>query len=102
MQFCPRCKSLLRPKMDKGKKVMGCSCGYAAQGASSTISEKVKAQKEIHVVEEVETKPLVDAQCPKCTHTKAYFWSIQTRSSDEPETRFFKCQKCKHTWREYK
>ncbi|RJQ19012.1 hypothetical protein C4580_05525, partial [Candidatus Woesearchaeota archaeon] len=22
--------------------------------------------------------------------------------ADEPATRFFKCTKCKHTWREYK
>jgi DNA-directed RNA polymerase subunit M len=31
----------------------------------------------------------------------AYFWTQQTRGADEPETRFFKCTKCSHTWREY-
>ncbi|HLC74321.1 MAG TPA: transcription factor S [Candidatus Nanoarchaeia archaeon] len=100
--FCPKCKSLLRPKIDRGKKVMGCSCGYSSETASSTITEKGAKQKEIQVVEEVETKPIVDAACKKCGHNKAYFWSIQTRASDEPETRFFKCTKCKVTWREYK
>ena len=26
---------------------------------------------------------------------------FQTRSADEPTTRFYRCQKCKFTWREY-
>ena len=102
MLFCPKCKSLLKPKFEKNKKVMTCSCGYSSEGGSTAVSEKVKTHKEIQVVEEIETKPLVDARCAKCAHGKAYFWSIQTRSSDEPETRFFKCEKCKHVWREYK
>ncbi|GAI81579.1 unnamed protein product, partial [marine sediment metagenome] len=33
---------------------------------------------------------------------KAYFWSVQTRSGDEAETKFFKCTKCEFTWREYR
>ena len=45
--------------------------------------------------------PLVDKECPKCGNKKAYFWEIQTRASDEPATQFFKCEKCKHTWRHY-
>lgn len=88
--------------MDKGKKVFGCSCGYTQKEGSTAISEKVKQQKNIEIVEEMETKPVVDAACDKCDHNKAYFWSMQTRAADEPETRFFKCVKCKHTWREYK
>ena len=102
--FCPKCKSLLRPKMQGIKKVMGCSCGYIQNDsiASSSISEKGAQAKEIHVMEDIETKPIVDAHCKKCDSKQAYFWSIQTRASDEPETRFFKCVKCKTTWREYK
>ena len=105
MIFCPKCKSLMKPKMEGGKKVMGCSCGHIAGSSANvntTISEKSKQAKEIHVMEEVETKPIVDTNCKKCGHKQAYFWSIQTRASDEPETRFFKCTKCKTTWREYK
>jgi len=26
---------------------------------------------------------------------------IQTRAADEPPTRFYRCTKCGHTWREY-
>lgn len=104
MLFCPKCKSLLRPINKGNQRVIGCSCGYVAEkGQSLTIKEQGKKDEDITVIEkEVETKPLVDAHCPKCGHKKAYFWSIQTRASDEPETRFFKCQKCQHTWREYK
>jgi len=32
---------------------------------------------------------------------KQGWWTQQTRSSDEPETRFYRCMKCKKTWREY-
>ena len=101
--FCPTCHSLLKPKMDGGKKKLACtSCNYTSTSANAAITETVKPSKEIEVLEERETRPLVDARCKKCNHLKAHHWSIQTRASDEPETRFFKCEKCKHTWREYK
>ena len=101
--FCPKCHSLLKPKMEKNKKVAACSCGYtSAQVTKAEVKEQVKGAKEIELFEEVETKPLTDADCQKCGHRKAYFWTMQTRAADEAETRFFRCEKCKHTWREYK
>jgi len=100
--FCPKCSSILKHKQEKGKKVMACSCGYSSEAKTVAITEKVEEAKEIEVVEDIQTHPLVDATCEKCEHKKAYFWSIQTRASDEPETRFFRCEKCKYTWREYK
>jgi len=101
--FCPKCGSLLRPILKKGKRALGCSCGYVAEkGQKIEVKEQGKKENNIEVIEkEVEAKPLVDAECPKCGHKKAYFWEVQTRSSDEPATRFFKCEKCKHVWREY-
>lgn len=45
--------------------------------------------------------PKTTAQCPKCEHNEAYWWMQQTRAGDEPPTRFFKCVKCGHVWREY-
>ena len=39
---------------------------------------------------------------PKCDHKEAWFWTSQTRAGDEAETKFFKCTKCRHTWREYR
>ena len=96
--FCPKCKSLLRPKMEGAKKVMACTCGYVQGGSTNmSISEKGAQTKEIHVMEDIETKPIVDAHCKKCGHKQAYFWSIQTRASDEPEKRVFKFVKFKNT-----
>jgi len=42
----------------------------------------------------------VKNNCPKCGHKEAETWQIQMRSSDEPATHFFRCIKCKHTWRQ--
>ena len=105
MLFCPKCGSLLKPKREGKKKVMACSCGYKTTEVEGTeIKEKIskESKPEVAVVEEEkEAYPLVDKECPKCGHKKAYFWEIQTRASDEPATQFFKCEKCKHTWRHY-
>ncbi|GAH37902.1 unnamed protein product, partial [marine sediment metagenome] len=44
----------------------------------------------------------VGEKCKKCGNEKAFFWTVQTRSGDEAETKFFKCTKCEFTWREYR
>jgi DNA-directed RNA polymerase subunit M len=101
--FCPKCGSLLKPKHDGNKKLMVCSCGYKAKDAQYVISEKAAPKKKVEVVDrdDYETLPLMDAECPKCGHKKAYYWLVQTRAGDEPETKFLKCEKCKHVWRDY-
>ncbi len=95
----------MTPQKTKSKTVMVCGCGYKDKKSEKLeIKEKIKDSKEIETVEEeVEIYPLVDdVECPKCGHDKAYFWEIQTRASDEPATKFLKCEKCKHIWRDYK
>ncbi|MFH1440363.1 MAG: transcription factor S [Candidatus Woesearchaeota archaeon] len=102
--FCPKCGSILIPKNDGSKKVLHCKCGYnnSEDIKSMKFTETIKKEKEIEVVDkEIETYPLTDADCPKCHHKKARYWEIQTRASDEPATKFFKCEKCKHIWRDY-
>ena len=106
MLFCPKCGSILKPKEEKGKKVLFCSCGFTDKEAKNVeIKETMlKQDKEVEIVDSgVEDKmlPLCDAECPKCGHNKAYYWLVQTRAGDEAETKFLKCQKCKHTWRDY-
>jgi DNA-directed RNA polymerase subunit M len=68
------------------------------------VSEKIKEMQEVGVIKEkdMDVFPVVANICGKCKHKEAYFWTSQTRSGDEAETRFFKCVKCKYTWREYK
>ena len=101
MEFCPKCGSILEEK----RKNYGCvRCGYTAKGRVKIISEdKIVQVKEIGVVKEKETDvfPTTSAVCPKCWNKEAYFWTAQTRAADEAETKFFRCTKCKHTWREY-
>ena len=102
--FCQKCGSILRPKVKAGKKVLYCSCGFTknVEGESSTeLKETITGSKKVEVIENLETRPKVKIRCEKCANDVAYFWSQQTRSADEPETRFFKCTKCNHTWREY-
>jgi DNA-directed RNA polymerase subunit M len=105
MMFCPKCGSILIPKKDNGKVFFSCSCGYTTKkNADTVIKEIVRKEKGIEAIEsEPEIHPLTaGVECPKCGHNKAYYWEIQTRASDEPATKFLKCEKCKHIWRDYK
>lgn len=105
MLFCPKCKSIMMPKHDKGKHVLACSCGYKAEAGNVKISESVKKgeQREVAAVEkEIEVHPRTEAECPKCKNGEAFTWEVQTRAGDEPPTKFLKCTKCEHTWRDYK
>jgi len=102
MEFCLKCGSVLE---EKRKNFRCVRCGYGAKKKIKIESnEKIKETKEIGIVTEKDTDvfPVVANNCPKCDHKEAYFWTSQTRSGDEAETRFFKCVKCKYTWREYK
>jgi DNA-directed RNA polymerase subunit M len=95
---------MLKPKHEKGKNVLKCSCGYIKKDAEKVqVREKfARDSGPTGVVEEhLESLPLTEALCPKCGHTKARYWMIQTRAGDESETKFLKCEKCKHTWRDY-
>lgn len=102
MQFCPKCGAVLIKKT----KNFGCPrCNYSTKDKTKIFSsEKIEKAKEVSVINEPEkdeSLPIVPTDCPKCGGNKAYFWTIQTRSADEAETKFFKCTKCNHTWREY-
>lgn len=103
--FCPKCGSILVPKKESSKKVLVCGCGYKSTDLNQAkIKEEVaKPEKEVEVVDrgDLQTLPMTEETCEKCGHGKAYFWLVQTRAGDEPETKFLKCEKCEHTWRDY-
>jgi DNA-directed RNA polymerase subunit M len=102
--FCPKCGSLLLPKKEGNKTTTKCSCGYCSDNNSEAkFCEKVETKEVVTgaVDSNIETLPLTEAECPKCKHKKAYFWEVQTRAADEPPTKFLKCEKCKHIWRDY-
>ena len=45
--------------------------------------------------------PTIEIECEKCGHNQAVWWTLQTRSADEPTTQFYRCIKCEYTWRNY-
>lgn len=104
MMFCPKCKSIMMPTKQGNKTILLCkNCGHKNESAETKIKEEVKQKKKEDVAvakSNEQILPEVDAQCPKCGNNKAYFWTMQTRGWDEPETQFYKCTKCGHSWRE--
>jgi len=102
MEFCPRCGAVLIQKRKKD----GCPrCNYSTkEKVKITASEKIEEKEEIVAVsnKDMQVLPIVGEKCKKCGNDKAYFWTVQTRSGDEAETKFFKCTKCEYTWREYR
>lgn len=101
MEFCPKCGAVLIQK----KKRDGCPrCNYSSKTkVKLKTSEKVGEKRKINVISEKDSEvhPVIEETCKKCGNKKAYFWTMQTRAADETETKFFKCTKCAHTWREY-
>lgn len=87
-----------------GSKQAVCSCGFKQEAQNVTLTESQKQKTpEIAVIEkETTVNTITDADCNKCANKQAEYWEVQTRAADEPATRFYKCTKCKHTWREYK
>ncbi|MBI2134328.1 transcription factor S [Candidatus Woesearchaeota archaeon] len=100
--FCPKCGSIMLPKKTATETKMACGkCGHIGNQPSK-ITEKIQGKREIEVVEKKEDiLPKTPAECSKCGNNEAYYWLIQTRAGDEPETKFLRCSKCEHTWRDY-
>jgi len=105
MQFCPKCGAILIEK----RKNYGCPrCNYSTkEKVKIKTTEKIKdkdKKKEVSVLKEKDANalPIISEKCKKCGYDKCYFWTVQTRSGDEAETKFFKCCKCGFTWREYR
>ena len=102
MEFCPKCGAIL---IQKNKRDCCSRCKYSTKNKIKLkTSEKIGEKKKIDIISEkdVEIHPIVEQECKKCQNKKAFFWTLQTRATDEAETRFFKCVKCEFTWREYK
>lgn len=103
--FCPKCGSILLPKREDNKKLLVCTCGFKTSKVEiPTIKETItKKEKMIEVIDkgELDILPKTKVICSKCGNKEAHFWLIQTRAGDEPETKFLRCTKCNHTWRDY-
>ena len=103
MKFCPKCEVKLK-KSDSG---LQCSkCGYT-EGQDIKKTKKTVDEQETEAIlafegnEGEESHPTIKIECEKCGNDEAVWWMLQTRSADEPTTQFYRCTKCKHTWRNY-
>jgi len=106
MEFCPNCEIRLK-KNDSGS--LHCpKCKYLKKKTvESTKEESEEANSEFLVMGEEDVKQAkglestVPIDCEKCHNKEGVSWTFQTRSADEPETKFYRCTKCNHTWRDY-
>ena len=91
MQFCPKCGAILVQK----RKNYGCPrCNYTTkEKVKIQIREKIGEKQKVAVIKDkdVDVLPKVEAECSKCGNKYAYFWTSQTRSGDEAETKFYRC-----------
>lgn len=107
MEFCPKCGSMMASKEEKGKRKLVCrKCGFekASTAKVHIVEEKVRRKPMDDVVvvrEEDSAGPVVKVRCSRCGNEEAVWWIKQMRSGDEPPTIFYRCTKCKHTWRQY-
>ena len=102
MDFCEKCGGLI---IVQDEKALCASCGHKPKKKPKIEASEIIGKKEkIAVINEGQDNiyPTVEINCPKCKNKKAYFWTTQTRASDEAETKFYKCIKCNHTWRVYR
>ncbi len=100
--FCEKCGGLMLPR---DKKLVCTKCKgerIISSGEEYKLTSSSKKRPTLLILEDtVRTLPTTQAECPRCKHMEAEWWLLQTRKADEAETRFFRCTKCKFTWREY-
>lgn len=113
MEFHEADGGLFVPKKVGGKVVLVCkTCGRKKEAPikkkdysiTSEIKRHSGAAAGIVVIEKKESfeaLPRTSTVCPSCNNKEAYWWMQQTRGGDEPPTRFHRCCKCGHVWREY-
>ncbi len=114
MKLCTKCGTLMVPQREGNRTIFVCKrCGQRAraENIAPKVREAAKMREKIEhsmadtipVVEDKSVKilPITKIECPECGNSEAHWWTQQTRSSDEPETRFYRCTRCKKTWREY-
>ena len=98
--FCPKCKALMYPEKEN---IVCRKCGYQQEKTSKTVVVSKQNEKELTLVENNEIEdilPKTKNLCPKCGNKEAFWILRQMRGSDEPESRFYTCTKCKYRWRE--
>lgn len=109
MDFCDECGGMLVSEKTDDGNVMKCrNCGEIQDANEEDY--KVTEEKEddpmarLNVNEDGEGEtmnPTTEKECPKCGNMECEFWMEQTRASDEPPTRFYRCTDCGNVHKEY-
>ncbi|CAG0916387.1 unnamed protein product [Notodromas monacha] len=107
MLFCPTCANVVTIEKGDGPYRVYCSsCPYVRELRKKISTRVYPKLKEVDDVlggaaawENVDS---TEERCPQCSHDRAFFMQIQTRSADEPMTTFYKCcnHACGHRWRD--
>ena len=103
MKFCPNCEV----KLKKSDFELICpKCNYVEGKDNKQTTKTVQEEQtsEFNVLAENEGEealPTIKIECEKCKNDEAVWWMLQTRSADEPTTQFYRCTKCRYTWRNY-
>jgi transcription factor S len=103
MLFCPKCGSLMKPFEDKKGRVLKCpNCNHINKKKEEVkLTETSKESAKIDVIEETpQIYSKVLEECPKCKNKECEYWLRQMRGADEAPTKFFRCLKCKYTWKD--
>ena len=124
--FCPECGTLGFMESNGNIRCTNYTCGYEGplagkdgKGAeftdpmtgetidlskAATSSETSSLRHLNEVVPETVAQGTLwvcDYLCPKCDADRIFVVLMQTRSSDEPETKICTCESCGHKFREY-
>lgn len=103
MEFCPDCRSMMRPNPKSGLMVCR-KCGREIEMSAEDkfISRTKQVDRDVPVLEgDIQLLPTTNAKCPECGNNIAYWEMKQTRAADESPTRFLTCTKCRYRWRRY-
>jgi DNA-directed RNA polymerase subunit M len=116
MKFCEDddCGGMLVSEKKDGESVMKCrNCGkiHDADGEEMKVTEEKESDPmdRLNVSssdDEETTRATTMKECPNCSEDKDdekkhEWWMEQTRSSDEPPTRFYECTECGNVHKEY-
>jgi DNA-directed RNA polymerase subunit M len=115
IEFCEKCGTMMVHKRIEDEVVLYCpkcenkiSLTKKEKIVEQKVTKKEEKEKEkekmviIENPEQMKTMPTKKMECPKCKKVQeTEYWAVQTRSGDEAATRFYRCTKCKATWREY-